>query len=81
MEEILDPLIHRLGLVHHGHGFALQSRVSHAVVNVLVLLEHPQLHLCLYAHRLQRYQRNICARIVRPGIINRNAAGLVVILK
>lgn len=60
VEEILDPLLNRLGFVQHGHGFVFQGRFSHAVINILVLLEHPQLHLCLHAHRLwgkQSYQR------------------------
>lgn len=52
MEEILDSLLHALWFVHHGHGFVLQRSVSHAVVNVFILLEHPELHLRLHPHRL-----------------------------
>lgn len=52
VEKVLDPILHTLGLVHHAHGFVLQSGVSHAVVNILVLLEHPEFHLCLHTHSL-----------------------------
>lgn len=52
MEEILDSLLHALWLVHHGHRFVLQGSVSHAVVNIFILLEHPELHLRLHPHRL-----------------------------
>lgn len=52
VKEVLDSVLHTLGLMHHAHWFVLQGSVSHAVVNVLVLLEHPQLHLCLHTHGL-----------------------------
>lgn len=56
VEEILNSILHGLGFVHHRHRFVLQCGVSHTVVNVFVLLEHPQLHLRLHAHCLRAYQ-------------------------
>lgn len=55
VKEILDSFLHRLGFMHHGHWFVLQSSVSHTVVNVFILLEHPQLHFCLHTHCLWTY--------------------------
>lgn len=57
VKEILDPLVHGPGFMHHGHWLVLQSRLPHAVVNILILLEHPQLHLRLHAHGLRKGQR------------------------
>ena len=52
VEEVLDSVLYRNGFVHHGHGSVLQCCFSHAMVDVLVLREHPELHLCLHAHCL-----------------------------
>lgn len=49
-EEVLDAFLY--GLRPHAHWLVLEGRLSHAVVDVLVLLEHAQLHLCLPAHGL-----------------------------
>lgn len=32
------------------HGLVLQGSLSHAVVDMLILLENPQLHLSLHTH-------------------------------
>lgn len=57
VEEVLNSVLHGLGFMHHRHRFVLQCSVSHTVVNVFVLLEHPQLHLRLHAHSLRDIRR------------------------
>lgn len=49
-EEVFDALIGWFS--HHSHWLVLQRRITHLVINVLVLFKHAQLHLCLHAHGL-----------------------------
>lgn len=62
MEEILDAFLHGFGFMHHGHGSVLQRCLSHAVVDIFILLEHPQLHLCLHAHWLHKGGKKGCMK-------------------